>query len=138
MNSLHIWYSNDLADLNKEFLPFFESTQNISAIICSQKIPPNKFLPKNSSQKIPKRIQRKSEKFPKKFSKNCYDFENIQFPTSQLEAEHPFVLFLYLENKNLPMALIDNNVIPIDGYQHRANSYSCLITRKKNTYIQYE
>ena len=26
------------------------------------------------------------------------------------------------------MALINNNVIPIDGYQHRANSYSCLIT----------
>jgi hypothetical protein len=26
------------------------------------------------------------------------------------------------------MALINNNVIPIDGYQHRANSYSGLIT----------
>ena len=33
------------------------------------------------------------------------------------------------------MALIDNNVSPIDSCYHRANSYSRLITRKK---IQYK
>ena len=47
-----------------------------------QKIPPKKFLQKNPSKKFLK----KSKKFPNNFSKNSQYFENIQFPTSHLEA----------------------------------------------------
>jgi len=42
------------------------------------KNPPEKILPKN-----PKNFQRISQKVP--------NFENIQFPTSHLEAKNPFV-----------------------------------------------
>ena len=61
------------SNVNKEFLP-----KN-----SSQKIPPKKFLPKNP----PKIFQAISQK-------NSLDFENIQYPTSHLEAENPFVLVL--------------------------------------------
>jgi hypothetical protein len=105
--------SNNLADfnnVNKEFLP---------------KIPPKQILQKNPTKKSCKKILQKksskksykknptkksSKKFPKKIppknSKNFQtvsqkvpSFENIQFPTSHLEAENPFglVFIFYLD-----------------------------------------
>jgi hypothetical protein len=77
--------SNKLADfnnINKEFLP-------------------KTILPKKSSQKKsmknPKNSSKKSRKNPKNFqtiSQKVPNFENIQFPTSHLEAENPFGLVL--------------------------------------------
>ena len=49
-------------------------------------IPPKEILQKKILQKNP---HKKFQKNPKKFSKN---FENIQLPTSHLEAENPFGL----------------------------------------------
>jgi hypothetical protein len=60
----------------------------------SPKHPPKKILPKKSSKNIP---QKKTKKNPKKFqtlSQKVPNFENIQFPTSHLEAENPFGLVL--------------------------------------------
>jgi hypothetical protein len=61
-------------------------------------IPPKKILPKYSSKKSSqKKIFQKNfakkipPKNPKNFSK-IPNFENIQFPTSHLEAENPFGL----------------------------------------------
>ena len=57
------------SNVNKEFLPKKSSQQS------SQKIlPPN----------LPKQFLKKIQKNSKKFSKNFWDFENIQFPTSGL------------------------------------------------------
>ena len=56
-----------------------------------------KTFPKNSTknsqivlQRIPQRIIK--ELIPKEFPKYSQNFENIQFPTSHLEAENPFEL----------------------------------------------
>jgi len=75
-------------------------------ISCYEVIPPKEFLPKNPPKKIPlKKIQEKSKKSrknPKHFqtiSQKVPNFENIQFPTSHLEAENPFGL-LYTEGKS--------------------------------------
>ena len=92
--------SNKLVDfnnINKEFLPK-NPPKKILLKESSQKNPAKKF-----SQKIhPKKIQEKSTKFPKKILKKSQkfqtiaqkvpNFENIQFPTSFLEAENPFGL----------------------------------------------
>ena len=68
-----------------------------------KKFLPKKFLQKKSYKKIP---QKKSKKFPKKsrkkpknfqtISQKVPNFENIQFPTSHLEAENPFGLVFSL------------------------------------------
>ena len=68
----------------------------------SQKNPPKKILPKNPPKKNPpkkflqknppKNFPMKSKNFPSNFSKKSLDFENIQFPTSHLEAENHFRL----------------------------------------------
>ena len=77
------------------------SLKKILPKLFSQNEPPKKFLPINSSKNVPpkkssKKIPKKSKKFPINFSKNSWDFENIQFPTSQLEAENPFGLVFLL------------------------------------------
>ena len=65
----------------------------------SQKNPPKKFLSKKFLQKEfkknPKNSPKKSRINPKNFqtiSQKVPNFENIQFPTSHLEAENPFGL----------------------------------------------
>ena len=64
------------------------SSQKNPFKIFLQKILPKKNLSKKFRQKNP---QKKSKKNPKNFSK-IPNFENIQFPTSHLEAENPFGL----------------------------------------------
>jgi hypothetical protein len=82
INSFHIPYSNNLADLNN----VNKDSQKILPKNFSQNIPPKKSLPKKSSQKIhikknpPKKILKKihtqkiltknSKKVPNKFQKN--------------------------------------------------------------------
>ena len=74
------------------------SSQKIPPKKSSQKIPPKNFPSKNSSKKIlQKKFQKKSKKIPKNPKKKSNtsskkDFENIQFPSSDLEAENPFGL----------------------------------------------
>ena len=58
----------------------------------------SKEFPKNS-QRIPKEFPKNSKRIPKEFQKQSQkqsqripNFENIQFPTSHLEAENPFGL----------------------------------------------
>ena len=66
---------------------------------CKQRIPPKKFLLKNTFQKFLQKISsKKIPKISKRFLKK--DFENIQFPTSHLEVENPFGLVLC----NIPTA----------------------------------
>ena len=66
---------------------------NIFYYIISPKEFLQKILPKISSQKIfPKKYLPKI--FPPPISKNFKDFENVQFPTSHMEAENPFGLVL--------------------------------------------
>ena len=87
-------------------------TKNSSKKIPPPKNPSKNFLLKNPPQKIyPKKFLQKNWKIPKKsenslnnFLKNSQDFENIQFPTSHLEAENPFglVLFSFL-NPQIPL-----------------------------------
>ena len=72
---------------------------NIFYYIISPKEFLQKILPKISSQKIfPKNISQKffQKKIPTPISKNFKDFENVQFPTSHMEAENPFGLVLTL------------------------------------------
>ena len=74
----------------------------------SQRIPKNfpKNFPKNP-QKIPKNSQRYSKKVPK----NSQDFENIQFPTSHLEAGNPFGLgFFFRFDKGSYQGVDESNV----------------------------
>ena len=72
-------FSNTLADFN--------SSQKISPKIFLPKLILTKILKKSSSQKCsPKKFSKKSS------PKNSQDFENIQLPTSHLEAENPFGL----------------------------------------------
>jgi hypothetical protein len=82
--------SNRLVDLNnknKEFLPK-KSSQKILPKKSSKKIQgKSKKFPSKIPQKIPKKIKTISQKVP--------NFENIQFPTSQLEAENPFRLVCF-------------------------------------------
>jgi hypothetical protein len=63
-----------------------------------------KEFPKNSLR-VPKEFPKNSQKIPKKFPKNSQDFENIQFPTSHLEAENPFglVYVVFLQEKILDL-----------------------------------
>ena len=72
----------------------------------------HKEFPKNF-QRIPKEFPKNSQKItkknPKKFPKHSQDFENIQFPTSHLEAENPFgLVFLSISTKYV-LTLIANN-----------------------------
>ena len=69
------------------------SSQRIPHKKSSQKNSPKKFLLKKSSKKIPK----KSKKFPNNFLIFFlrFYFENIQIPTSHLEAENPFRLVCF-------------------------------------------
>ena len=69
------------------------------------KNPPKKFLSKNpsknnkESKKNPKNSPKKSLINPKNFqtiSEKVPNFENIQFPTSHLEAKNPFGLVFHL------------------------------------------
>jgi hypothetical protein len=98
--------SNKIADfinINKEFLakessqkilPKKSSQKNPPPKKSSKKIPPKKILQKKS-KKNPKNSSKKSQKNPKTFqtiSQKVPNFENIQFPTSHLEAETPFEL----------------------------------------------
>ena len=63
-------------------------------------IPPKEFLTKKSSQNITSKNsfqkntphKNPSKNIPPKNHQKFYDFENIQFPTSHLEAENPFGL----------------------------------------------
>jgi hypothetical protein len=66
INSFHITYSNDLADLNnvnKEFLPKIPHNKNLPKK-SSQKISPKQFLPKNPPKKI--HTKKSSQKNPPK------------------------------------------------------------------------
>ena len=100
--------SNKLGNFNntnKEFLLKKSSPQKNPPEKSSQKIFPKKsfqkILLKNSaeknSKKNPKNTPLKFWKNPKNFqsiSQKVPNFENIQFPTSHLEAENPFGLVL--------------------------------------------
>ena len=68
------------------------SKKNHSKKFLQKNPPPKKIVRKNP----PKKFQKKSWKNPNNFSK-IPNFENIQFPTSHLEAENPFGLF-FLKN----------------------------------------
>ena len=80
-------------------------------------------FPKNS-QKIPKEILKNSPKIPYKFKdsqricKNPQDFENIQFPTSHLEAENPFGLVF--SSNHMSQAKFHKRFVPImwESYYH--------------------
>ena len=74
----------------------FQCKQRIPPKKSSQKNPSKKFLPKNLPGNSPKMLK----KFPNNFSKNSKDFENIQFPTSHLEAENSFGL-VYVDKYGL-------------------------------------
>ena len=66
----------------KQFLPKYPPKKIL------KNISPKKFLPKNASEKFPK-LSKKIQKISQQFLKKI---ENIQFPTSHLEDEIPFVL----------------------------------------------
>ena len=97
INSFHIPYSNNLAALNnvnKEFLSKIPPKKFLPKKF-SQKIPPKNILPKNSSQKIhtkissqniPKKIQKISKKFLKKFLR----FWKYPIPYIALGGRKPF------------------------------------------------
>ena len=91
--------SNKLVDfnnINKYFLKT-SSQKNLPKKILQKilpKNPPKEILPKRSSQKNPKppKKSKKNPKNSKTIPQTVPDFENIQFPTSHLEAENPFGL----------------------------------------------
>ena len=80
---------------DQHFHPCIETKlpQNLDKKINSLLISTKYFLPKNSFQKI---LPKNSKQLPNNFSISFSDFENIQFPSSHLEAENPFGLGFFL------------------------------------------
>ena len=76
------------------------------------------------SPKIPRKIPKKIQEFPK----NSQDFENIQFPTSHLEAENPF---------GLVWCKIMLNLLDINDKQSYNENITCKKELFPNQYVIY-